>query len=180
MFRLTWLLAILLPLYLTDAFPDCIDPAPPSSALPSLINCLAVVSGIFAVSRLERDVPRIWTRYPPAVRGVQLPATFSYSNPSNDCEFLIDVIEDRCVDIFPTYRIAEVAGDLVHYCLLGRGPEASTIGNETVSPRRMVNVVLRKKTASLEVSGNSARRTEFAINGTNVLLMKDGADGILG
>lgn len=132
-----------------------------------------------AASRLEGNVPWIWARYPPAVRGVQLPVTFSYSSPSNDCEFLIDVAGDRQLDIFPSYRIVEVAGDLVHYCLLGRGPEASTIGNDTVGPRRVVNVTLRKKIASVNAEGNSVKRTESYISGTNVLLTEDGSEEII-
>lgn len=170
------LLAILLSLSLADAVPDCAYPAPPSTSLPSLLNCLAVVSALNTKSRLERNVPRTWARYPPAVRGVQLPATFSARSPNNDCEFGIDVVEDRLVDIFPTYRIAQVAGDLVHYCLLGTGPEARTIGNDTVSPRRVVKVSLRKKVRPVEVAGNSARKTEYNISGTKVLLMENRLD----
>lgn len=169
----TWLLAILFSLSFADAIPDCTYPAPPSTSLPSLLDCLAVVSAITAASRLEGNVPWTWARYPPLFRGVQLPATFSYFSPSNDCEFLIDVAGDRELDIFPAYRIAEVAGDLVHYCFLGRGPEASTIGNDTVSPRRVVDVALRKKRTSVNVEANSARRTESDLSGRNVLLMKD-------
>lgn len=169
----SWLMVNLICLCPAKAVPDCEYPAPPAASVPSLIDCLAVVSAIYARSRFDGNLPWTWTRYPPAVRGVQLPATYSYSSGSNDCEFIIDVVEDRGVDILPPYRIAEVAGDLVHHCLLGPGPEASTIGNDTVRPRNVVSVALRRKMLSVGVRSSSARRTHFNITGTTLLSMED-------
>lgn len=141
-----WLLANLLSLALAYKTLNCDYPIPPPSSIPSLQDCLSVVSGTLALSRREMNVPRTWSRYPRGALHVQLPASFSYADPSsNDCEFLVDVMEDRDVDIFPTYRIAEVAGDLVHYCLLAAGPETSTIGNGSIGPLELVRVALRKR-----------------------------------
>lgn len=168
---LAFLFTVLLTFSQAKTTPQCTQPPPPAAELPHLSDCLNVISGIAAISRLQKNVPQTWSRSPPAELGVQLPVVFSYSGSSNDCEFVVDVMQHFELDIFPTARIAVVAGDIVHACLIGAGEASSTLGSDSVRPRRVVGVTLRKRVSLVDGSSASVDRKLSEVNGTEVLSM---------
>lgn len=86
------------------------------------------------------------------------------------------MLEAGEVDVFPTVRIVDVAGYVVVACLVGGSESLPTLGRERVCPRRVVEVTLKKRTAS---SGDISIANEgalFTLNGTGVVLMQNGVD----
>ena len=138
-------LLLLAPLASTIAVPDCVRPAPSPSALPSIADCDKVLRLIAITARMQRNVPLIWSRHPPAFAAEKVPRYFSY-NANNDCEFVVDVNGDsEAEDVFPLGDVVFIGRDIMLTCLVGEASAEDTLGSNAVGPKQVMRVTLRKK-----------------------------------
>lgn len=155
--------------------PKCTIPPPPLSLLPSLSDCLTLVNAIAVIARMKRDIPQVWSRAPPLPgHGIKLPSSFSILAESNQCEVVVDTINDDVMDIFPMNRIWSAVGVLVNECLIQHGTERPTLGTVKVGPKQVVVLKLRKKVRAGISAGVGS--TFVYVNGTEVAL----TEGTLG
>ena len=137
---------------LTKSLPDCIRPPP--LLVPSIQDCEATLSRIMAIARTQGNVPKTWSRHPRRHLAAQkLPALFT-AGLDNDCEILVDVIDEGDEDTFLTSKVAEVGHDIVNTCLLGSSMAQDTIGMESVGQKGVVDVWLRYKELQVPRSEN--------------------------
>ena len=138
-------LLLLAPLASSIAVPDCVRPAPSPRLLPTIADCDKVLRFIVITARMQRNIPLIWSRHPPALAARKLPAYFSY-NADNDCEFVVDVNGDsEAEDVFPLGDVAFIGRDIILTCLVGEASAVDTLGSNAVGPKEVMRVTLRKK-----------------------------------
>ncbi len=80
------------------------------------------------------------------------------------------------MDIFPTARIANEAGDIALACLLGEA--VPTVGRERVGPRGVVEVTLKKRNVSFGSGLVSNGDVVSALNGTIVLVVQSAPENV--
>ena len=162
------ILLVALPLSLSD--PICQDPPPSSSLIPTLSDCEVLVHAIFAIAGQQYDRPVHWTKHPSEYTRGQLPKTYNFPLRRNDCEFVVNTIQDNEDDTFPTRVIAAAANRIVGLCLDEDFGGRHTIGSEVVGPKGVIAVAMRKKPVNEEmVSGGL-----HPLNLINVTLSKPG------
>ncbi len=128
---------------------------------------------IVRISSIQRDVPQVWSRASPVHgSGVPLPHTFSLQD--NDCEVLVDTVNDGGSDIFPTRELAVVTSILIAECLYGNSRIGSTLGYILAGPRQQILVILTKNYGSQIVTGKN--NTAPAFNGTELAVMEVAVD----
>jgi len=86
------------------------------------------------------------------------------------------VVKADDMDIFPTARIANEAGDIALACLLGEA--VPTVGRERVGPRGVVEVTLKKRNVSFGSGLVSNGDVVSALNGTIVLVVQSAPENV--
>lgn len=82
----------------------------------------------------------------PLIRNRKLPYSFLDPLPSNDCEFVVDVLKgDGSLDVFPTKLVAEKAEEIVNWCMERGVDGAQTLGAVSVGPKKVLVVVMMRK-----------------------------------
>ena len=152
--------------------PTCVNPPPSWSIIPHLGDCLDVTEAILGIARTQRNRPQVWSRAPRTPgHGLKLPVSFSFPGEGgNTCEFVVDVVSESALDIFPTKMIAGAADGLINDCLIGNRREASTVGHTLAGPRQVVQVTMRKKI--VYERNNAMNRTVYTFDGTELVLME--------
>lgn len=165
-------LLLLAPSTLAVGQPDCVRPAPPPSSLPTIGDCNRLLQLVAVVARLQHNVPLTWSRHPPATAGQQLPAYF-FSGTGNECEFVVDVHGGREAedeeDVFPTGDVVFVGRYIVQACLFGEVEEGGTVGSDSIGPRGIMRLRLRKKGLDGRTGGflQLSNGTSLRSNGTD-------------
>ena len=150
---------------LSSGKPLCHIPPPPPDQIPTLSDCQDLLQEISAIATLEDNDPLVWSRFPPAGLGSRkLPFPFADPRPSNDCEFVVDTLYkgDRYEDTFSTGDVALAAKGVLETCLEEGVEGGKTIGAQIVGPKRIIVVLLLKKSSSV-----GGVRGLHVLNGTN-------------
>lgn len=132
-------LGLLLP---SLAEPICQDPPPEPTYIPNLDDCLNILSDMVTISLQQHYAPIIWSRDPSGVDRQKLPYTFADPFSSNDCEFIVEALNEDSRDTFPTRVVAEAAEAIIQKCMIDG---TKTLGAVTVGPKRVIAVVLSKR-----------------------------------
>ena len=144
------ILFLLITTSLSSGNPLCHIPPPPTDQIPTLSDCQDLLQEISAIATLEDNDPILWSRFPPAGGGSRkLPYPFADPRPSNDCEFVVDTLYkgERYEDTFSTGEVATVAKGVLETCLEAGVEGEKTIGAEIVGPKRIIVVLLLKKSS---------------------------------
>ena len=159
------ILLLLIMTSLSSANPLCHIPPPPPNEIPTLSDCQDLLQEISAIATLEDNDPILWSRFPPAgVGSRKLPYPFADPRPANDCEFVVDTLYkgERYEDTFSTGEVALAAKAVLETCLEEGVEGEKTIGAQIVGPKRIIVVLLLKKSSvNLGVGGL------HVMNGTN-------------
>ena len=165
MTSLNAILLLLIMTSLSSGKPHCHIPPPPPDEIPTLSDCQDLLQEISAIATLEDNDPILWSRFPPAGLGSRkLPYPFADPRPSNDCEFVVDTLYkgERYEDTFSTGEVALAAKAIWKTCLEEGVEGGRTIGAEIVGPKRVIVVLLLKKSSVVRGMWRS-----HMMNGTN-------------
>ena len=150
MTSLNAILLLLIMSSLSSGKPLCHIPLPPPDQIPTLSDCQDLLQEISAIATLEDNDPILWSRLPDAGLGSRkLPFPFADPRSSNDCEFVVDTLYkgDRYEDTFSTGDVALAAKAVLETCLEEGVEGGKTIGAQIVGPKRVIVVLLLKKSA---------------------------------
>ena len=159
------ILLILIMTSLSSGVPHCHIPPPPPDQIPTLSDCHDVLQEISTIATLEDNDPVLWSRFPPAgVGSRKIPFPFADPRPSNDCEFVVDALYkgERYEDTFSTAQVALAAKGILETCLQEGVEGEKTIGAQIVGPKRIIVVLLLKKSSVIRGVGGL-----HVMNGTN-------------
>ena len=150
MMTMNAILLLLIMTSFTSGNPLCHIPPPPPDQVPTLSDCQDLLQEITAIATLEDNDPILWSRFPPAGLGSRkLPYPFADPRPANDCEFVVDTLYkgERYEDTFSTGEVALAAKEILETCLQEGVEGVKTIGAQIVGPKRIIVVLLLKKSS---------------------------------